>query len=877
MPNSQDIIASVIIPVFNKEDFIETCIETLDKQTLCHSKFEAIFINDGSSDRSREAIETAAKTHQWIKLINQPNKGVQEARNAGIKQARGSYLFFLDPDDTLSPNTLERVSSFFDLHRDETDLVTYPIAPFKNGKRLTPHPRYKVLNRTGIYDLTKPESQFICQTTMNICTKNLGSKNQLFDFEAPNGMVFHEDEFYIAKILRKKMVLGFYKDAEYQWIENEQSVSSSLLKPLYIYDNTVNAYEKLFESFNDTVPSYFQGMFVNDLGWKMRSNCALPTHLEGEKRKNAMDRLMGLVSRIDNDVLLNSPNMHLYHALFFINLKEGSDIAPYLGPGGIALLDNENVLYASKTIELLLLKTSLNKDCVRISGFAKSPLFSFVEKKAITLQAIYESEERKTVTSLELKHSSWNAIASKTETATFFDFDYEVEITPNSSILFIAEVNNNRIPVFITSSSPFSNFSKERKYEVERSGVFFKLHNRKAEISISFNPLSEEGISDSRKVKAYRKLIGQISKRSSHRNREIWLYCDSAGRIDNAWLQFKHDIKINDNVDRFYIANQISDLPDNGVSRLNIVRFGSKQHMLLHYSADKVFASDIEASCWRPRKDKTDTRYRDLFHAQLIYLQHGVLWAHMPWYYHKDRMRFDKEVISTTLERDSLINSYGFQPEDLIEAGMPRYAKLTAGGAPKNKILLCPSWRNYLIGSLKNGEREPNDSKFRKSDYYRRLKDFLDSEELHDLLHDSNYTLDLKLHPNFDCYKKHFCFENQLVNIVDSADISDYSIGITDYSSFSFDFLYLNRPVIYFVPDYELFKGGINHYNKLALPLDDAFGELAIEPSEAIDCLRRVVENGAKPLERYKERINELFIHKDSSACDRIYSAIKHE
>ncbi|PEJ58455.1 glycosyl transferase family 2 [Bacillus sp. AFS002410] len=88
---------SVIIPVYNAEQFIAQCIESLLKQTLKECEF--IFVNDGSKDNSRKIVEKYQTIDERIKLINQENQGVSIARNNGLLIATGKYIGFVDADD----------------------------------------------------------------------------------------------------------------------------------------------------------------------------------------------------------------------------------------------------------------------------------------------------------------------------------------------------------------------------------------------------------------------------------------------------------------------------------------------------------------------------------------------------------------------------------------------------------------------------------------------------------------------------------------------------------------------------------------------------------------------------------------------------------
>lgn len=91
------ILVSVIIPVYNGEKYLEECIESLINQTLQECEF--IFINDGSSDKSKEIIEKYKINDERIILINQENQGVSAARNKGLEIARGEFIGFVDIDD----------------------------------------------------------------------------------------------------------------------------------------------------------------------------------------------------------------------------------------------------------------------------------------------------------------------------------------------------------------------------------------------------------------------------------------------------------------------------------------------------------------------------------------------------------------------------------------------------------------------------------------------------------------------------------------------------------------------------------------------------------------------------------------------------------
>ena len=99
---------SVIIPMYNVEEYVERCLSSLLNQDLEPDQYEIICINDGSPDRSGEIVKNLMKSFSNIQIIEQENQGVSVARNNGIETATGKYLLFIDPDDYVEVNSLQR-------------------------------------------------------------------------------------------------------------------------------------------------------------------------------------------------------------------------------------------------------------------------------------------------------------------------------------------------------------------------------------------------------------------------------------------------------------------------------------------------------------------------------------------------------------------------------------------------------------------------------------------------------------------------------------------------------------------------------------------------------------------------------------------------
>lgn len=98
---------SVIIPVYNNERYIEECVRSVQNQTF--ADLEMIVINDGSTDGSGEILERILREDKRIRLFHQENKGAGAARNKGLDMAEGRYLIFVDGDDWIAPDYIEKL------------------------------------------------------------------------------------------------------------------------------------------------------------------------------------------------------------------------------------------------------------------------------------------------------------------------------------------------------------------------------------------------------------------------------------------------------------------------------------------------------------------------------------------------------------------------------------------------------------------------------------------------------------------------------------------------------------------------------------------------------------------------------------------------
>ena len=185
---------SVIIPAYNLEKYIATALQSVLAQTF--RDFEIIIVNDGSTDETVSIIQSFHDPR--IHLFSQPNRGVSQARNIGMRKARGAYFAFLDGDDYWYPEHLELANDFFNLHPEILvysnrhmldELANVPPRP-------SPYPAF--IRRLGVRGLLFMNSSNV------VLSSSLASRLPPWEADMPYG----EDGLYWTRCMRQTSLIG---------------------------------------------------------------------------------------------------------------------------------------------------------------------------------------------------------------------------------------------------------------------------------------------------------------------------------------------------------------------------------------------------------------------------------------------------------------------------------------------------------------------------------------------------------------------------------------------------------------------------------------------------------------------------------------------
>ena len=211
---------SVIIPIYNTQDTLKRCINSVLAQSL--SLYEIILVNDGSTDCSQEICEQYKQAYpSKIRILTQKNKGLSEARNAGIEIARGTYITFVDSDDYISPTIYKEALFFLESH-SEIDFIEYSYIQVNERKDIRKHfiLSDNIYNDKATYWL-KEQSYKHAYAWNKIYKRNL-FKDNLY----PAGRKF-EDIWMMNSLLSSASLIATTSKGFYFYTSNPQGITAT--------------------------------------------------------------------------------------------------------------------------------------------------------------------------------------------------------------------------------------------------------------------------------------------------------------------------------------------------------------------------------------------------------------------------------------------------------------------------------------------------------------------------------------------------------------------------------------------------------------------------------------------------------------------------
>lgn len=244
--------ASIIIPVYNAEKYLKKCLESVINQKTKY-KYEIIVINDGSTDNSLNVLKIYSNK---IKIIDKPNSGPGDSRNKGLELASGKYILFVDSDDYVSDNFVEKMLDT--IIQNEADIV---ICDYY--RVTTNNIKYFNKGEAGIY--LKNNFNKVLLMEFHSCNKIF--KKELFNYETyPTDMLF-EDVVLVSKLILKANKIVKINDPLYYYRKNENSTTNIINDSNYDILKATKIIEKDFiaNNYKDEIEFLYINNILVDL------------------------------------------------------------------------------------------------------------------------------------------------------------------------------------------------------------------------------------------------------------------------------------------------------------------------------------------------------------------------------------------------------------------------------------------------------------------------------------------------------------------------------------------------------------------------------------------------------------------------------------
>ncbi|HML50260.1 MAG TPA: CDP-glycerol glycerophosphotransferase family protein [Propionicimonas sp.] len=273
--------------------------------------------------------------------------------------------------------------------------------------------------------------------------------------------------------------------------------------------------------------------------------------------------------------------------------------------------------------------------------------------------------------------------------------------------------------------------------------------------------------------------------------------------------------------------------------------------------------------------------FANLITAHVVCIQHGLTVQYIPQLQARHIDNIERYYCASPVEVTNLSRpEYGYRPEMLRPTGLARFDTLIPDTRPE--VLLCPTWRRYVANDApRMGQVRTRSEDFLDSEYFAVYSRLLTDQGLLAGLRSRGFRLTFLVHPTLASqtadFAAHVAADPQAAGLVTVASsttagylphLKRAAVAISDYSGVQFDLAYLGRPLLYYLPEELPPSYPIGDYD----PIRDGFGPAVRTVAELREALWVVLDRGAEPEPKYRERVAAFFYHHDRNNCARIYT-----
>lgn len=237
-------LISVVVPIYKVEEYLKECVDSILNQN--YSDFEVILVDDGSPDGCPAICDEYALKDSRVKVIHKENGGLSSARNAGMSQAKGEYVWFVDSDDYLSENAFEMIEKCFSTG---ADIFTFGILckQYSGNFDKAPHAFSGLADKEKMAELTKKacSSHLYTYVWRSVYKAEFLKKNKLSFF---NGLSLTEDAIFNSQAFLVADKVFFSDDFPYVYRDRSNGLSKNFAEA---FDEKIIGYFVTYDNIRD--------------------------------------------------------------------------------------------------------------------------------------------------------------------------------------------------------------------------------------------------------------------------------------------------------------------------------------------------------------------------------------------------------------------------------------------------------------------------------------------------------------------------------------------------------------------------------------------------------------------------------------------------
>ncbi|MGG7161199.1 glycosyltransferase [Clostridium baratii] len=312
---------SIIVPIFNVEEYVVECVESIVNQKT-NILFEIILINDGSTDNSREKIKKYSNTNN-VTIIDQENLGLSAARNTGLKIAKGKYIIFIDSDDFIEEDFIDKLYKYANENMLDVVFSGYKIFTSKDDKKI-----YKCIYKNNILlkrdkaikNLIRKKT-FRAEVWDDIYRREFLIENNLFFTEN----IINEDEDFTLRVLLNAENIGYLNYNGYMYRQREGSITKqkNYYKIIESRIKIINYLIKIFNKENEKINKkliYWRISCISE--WVMRNLYMKDLNYDIENIMRFIYLNGNLKEKIKINIIRKFPKIYMFYSDFVINFKK---------------------------------------------------------------------------------------------------------------------------------------------------------------------------------------------------------------------------------------------------------------------------------------------------------------------------------------------------------------------------------------------------------------------------------------------------------------------------------------------------------------------------------------------------------------------------